>query len=642
MSTDAPETVPEAPVPIVECTPSEEPVNTTPSEETPENSSPTSLLRALFQDPGRLGTDEPIQAYVLPRTDAHQSEYLAESDCRVKFLSGFSGSNAYCVITETSALLWTDPRYYVQAHKELHPGWTRMDWREAKAIEPLDWIVENLPAETSVGFDPHLFGLVEGKNFVEKLRSFNLKPVPISKHNLVDLIWTNRPVEVPKKIICLLPSECGEDSKSKVERVREKMRKAKCDVIILTLLDDIAWLFNIRGSDIPYNPLVFSVAAITLNDVFLFIDEQKISSDVAQHLAHVNIFSYTSAAEFLEKYHMWLPDSVNYCLGSLVEEKFVYTSGSPVQPMKAVKNEVELAGMRNSHVRDSAALVQFLVWFRRELELGHLVDESRAAKQMDYYRSKLPLHISQSFTTISASEENSALPHYNPTDESGKKHVTKNSVYLLDSGGQYRDGTTDVTRTIYYGGEDGLQFADEHIRKMFTLVLKGHINCAMACFPENIHGIRLEMLARQPLWQEGYDFGHGVGHGVGHFLNVHEGPIGISFKKYNADGLLKKGMVLTIEPGYYEEGRFGIRIENCYELVSAGPLPSGAKDYLTFSPLTLVPIQKSLIMKDLLEPKHIHWLNAYHNRCLEVVGKYLQEQGLQEEYNYLAEACLPF
>uniref|UniRef100_A0A915D649 Xaa-Pro aminopeptidase n=1 Tax=Ditylenchus dipsaci TaxID=166011 RepID=A0A915D649_9BILA len=617
---------------------------------------PLYLLRCLFADPDRVGVDTGIQAYVLPRTDAHQSEYLTERDCRVQFISGFSGSNAYCVITESKALLWTDGRYFVQASKELKPGWELMKMAQVDSIDPVDWIVDNLPANSAIGFDPHLFGLSEGKNFAKKLSSFHLQAVSVPKINLVDIIWEDRPQEVPKKAVSLTLAECGEESKAKIERVREKLFKAKCDCIMLTLLDDIAWLFNIRGFDIPYNPLVFAVAAITRNDVFLFMDEQKLSPEVAHHLTGVNIFSYCSAAEFLEKYHakckskfadehkIWLPDTVNYCLGSLVEEKFAYIAPSPIQPMKAVKNDVELAGMRSAHVRDSAALVQFLLWINRELELGHLVDEHRAAKQMEYYRSKLPGYVSLSFETISAVNEHAALPHYKASAESGKKLVTRDSYYLIDSGGQYRDGTTDVTRTIFYGGEEGKDEASKHFRRMFTLVLKGHIDCASVNYPEGISGIRLDALARLPLWQDGYDFAHGVGHGVGHYLNVHEGPASIGYRTGVTNGI-KKGMVLTIEPGYYEEGNFGIRIENCYEVISASnktALPSGADNYLTFSPLTLVPIQKNLIIKDLLEPRHINWLNSYHNKCLEVVGKYLGEHNLQEEYNHLAQACTPF
>uniref|UniRef100_A0A183BY83 Peptidase_M24 domain-containing protein n=1 Tax=Globodera pallida TaxID=36090 RepID=A0A183BY83_GLOPA len=335
--------------------------------------------------------------------------------------------------------------------------------------------------------------------------------------------------------------------------------------------------------------------------------------------------------------------------GWLTKTKFpkhVHIASSPVQPIKMVKNASELEGMRKSHIRDSAALVKFFHWLRNEVALGHLVDENRAARQCHYYREQLELFVSPSFETISAVDEHAAIPHYHMDEESGKKLIGPDSVYLLDSGGQYRDGTTDVTRTVCFAEKP-----DERFRRMFTLVFKSHVQCAMAKFPDGTYAMNLDGVTRAPLWAHGYDFEHGVGHGVGHFLNVHEFPPYIGYRVQYKHNSLRKGVVVTIEPGYYEQGAFGIRFENCYELVEAKGLEaarlgvvasaSSSGSFITFAPLTFVPVQKSLLLRELLEQREIDWLNHYHNQCLEAVGRYLQEKGMQEEYNFLAEACTP-
>ncbi|TKR94008.1 hypothetical protein L596_008359 [Steinernema carpocapsae] len=604
-------------------------------------------FRALFADKSIVKCDG-IEAYILPSTDAHQSEYISDHDFRVKFLSGFAGSNAFTIITKNEALLWTDGRYFIQANEQMEDGWTLMKQGLPESVDPVDWMVENLSSSVNVGFDPQLFGYAKGEALVKKLKKVQINAVP-SEVNLVDKIWEDRPAASDAPIMTLSAEECGELSSSKIQRVRETLKKKKCDSVVFTALDDIAWLLNIRGSDICYNPVVFSVAVVSLDDVALFIDQKKVAGEAAQkHLAHVKIFDYAEAPKYIGTYHktsleksgashkMWIPDVTNFFLASLVNSKNIYVALSPVQTMKAVKNEVELQGMRDCHIRDAASHVQFLIWLQKQIAAGVAVTELEAADHFEKLRSQREKYVSLSFDTISAVGDHSALPHYKAGPESGKRIIAKDSVYLVDSGGQYRDGTTDVTRTVC-----AKENPDADFKKMFTLVLKGHIDTALLKFPSGINGMRIDMVARKPLWDDGYDFGHGVGHGVGHFLNVHEGPAGIAYRMYREEGKVVKGYILTIEPGFYDASRWGIRIENCYEVMEAKGLESGATNYLTFASLTFVPIQKNLIERSLLSSEEIDWLDAYHAECLAKVGPYLQEHNMKEEYEWLQEACKP-
>nr|CAD2183748.1 unnamed protein product [Meloidogyne enterolobii] len=597
-------------------------------------------LRDLFKNEEILGQKEHINAYILPRTDAHNNEYINERDQRVKFISGFSGSNAWVIVTKENALL---------QNRELYEGWTLMKLTGPDSIMPSDWIIQNLENGSKIGFDPKLFNFERAKNFNKKLKNYGIICTPIIK-NLVDVLWIERPTESLQKLFILPIEECGEEINSKLVRIREEMKKQKCDSLLLSCLDDIAWLFNLRGSDIPYVPVFYSYAIIMeINKTFLFVDMRKITPEISTYLKNnnVEIFDYQNVVSFLKEYHetsknefntkmhkIWLSKSINYEIGSLFDKKYYYLADSPVSKMRTIKNLVELNGMRNSHIRDSAALIKFLYWINNEISLGHLVDEIRAARQINYYREQLDKFVSLSFETISAVDENAALPHYHVNENNDKKFIKEESVYLFDSGGQYYDGTTDVTRTICFSKNP-----TQHFCHMFTLVLRSHIDCACTKFPSETSPAVFDGITRLPLWSNGYNFAHNVGHGVGHFLNVHEIPPCLgSTEKFG----LKKGNVVTIEPGYYEENNFGIRIENCYEIVEAKNLQSGSKNFLEFEVLTFVPIQKNLIVRELLEQKHIDWLNNYHNKCFSVVGRFLQEKGMQEEYNFLAEACTPY
>uniref|UniRef100_A0A915Q3N2 Aminopeptidase P N-terminal domain-containing protein n=1 Tax=Setaria digitata TaxID=48799 RepID=A0A915Q3N2_9BILA len=587
------------------------------------------------------GVGGSIDAYLLPSTDSHQSEYISERDFRVRFLTGFSGSNAFALITLTEALVWTDGRYFIQAQNELESGWKMMKEGVPDAVSTTDWMIQNLKKGSRVAFDPQLCRHAEALRLMDVLGKVDIIVLPL-KGNLVDYIWNDRPEECFGQILMMKEDEHGMESSKKIEKVRHELHVKGCNTAIFTSLDDVAWLLNIRGSDIPYNPVVFAIIFMTPDEVHLFISKKKLNNEIRSHLASIIIHEYNEAAEWIGKwlqshkgqYKVCIPDLTNYELGSLVETGDGVSLISPIQFLKAVKNETELSGMRKSSIRDSAAIIEYITWLEGEIIAGKEITEAIAGKKMDEFRRKQPLFVDLSFETIAAVNEHAALPHYSSTAETSKQLLTKTSIFLLDSGGHYRDGTTDVTRTVAFPDNKDMEF-----RRMFTLVLKGHIANAMLIFPDGVNGIRMDALSRQYLWSHGLDFQHGVGHGVGHFLNVHEGPIGITFRKYEKEGGIHKGNVITIEPGFYVEGKWGIRIENCYEVVTADKIPSKAGNFLAFSPLTFVPIQKSLVDKTLLSPQEIEWFNHYHTMCLEKIGPYLLETNKKKEYEWLKNAC---
>uniref|UniRef100_A0A0K0DYT7 Xaa-Pro aminopeptidase 1 n=1 Tax=Strongyloides stercoralis TaxID=6248 RepID=A0A0K0DYT7_STRER len=601
------------------------------------------LLRNLMKN-GSLTNGKIVNAYLLPRTDPHESEYISNHYQRVKFISGFSGSNAMVLVTDSKALCWTDGRYFDQAIQEFEEGWELMKQAVPDSITPTEWLSLNIPNGSVIGFDPHLVSQETVKTMKNKLEVMKMELLPIEK-NFIDELWESRPKEDIKGVRLLGIEYTGEDVFSKIERLRKILKDKKCDSIILTLLDDIAWLYNIRGNDIDYNPVVFSYAFVTMDEAYLFINKKKLPEGYEEHLKGIQIFDYEKVSDVLKEYHnnkskdnifykMWIPSTTNYGLSSLISETNIYDSLSPVQILKATKNETELKGMREAHIRDSSAVIEFLIWLEEELKSGKVLSEKIAMNKLDTLRSTKDKFVSLSFDTISAVNEHAALPHYKMTEKSSLP-LKFGDVYLVDSGGQYLDGTTDVTRTVIVGNNINNEFID-----LFTQVLIGHIECAMAKFPEGILGCRLDSFARHCLWENGYDFGHGTGHSFGSFLNVHEGPGSIGFRNSNENGKLKAGQMMTIEPGYYRTLNWGIRIENCYEIIKCN-VNSGASNFLTFSPLTLVPIQKKLINKNMLSIKQVNWLNDYHRVVYDTMTNYFTRYSQEKEILWLKEACAP-
>ena len=517
-----------------------------------------------------------------------------------------------------------------------------------------DWLCKVLPTEGRVGVDPYLMAASAWKPLCKQLASNGMALVPVEQ-NLIDIVWAengNKPSTPANPVIHLDLKYTGKSWQEKVKEVRQKMKEKKAPALVLTALDDIAWFFNLRGSDIAFNPCFFSYAAVTNEAVLLFIDDNKLTTDVNIHLGlkpnasldenvTVTIQPYgaikewlTNAVETCEEGKIWLSDKANYALFNTVPERKCLNKPSPVAEMKSVKNEVEIAGMKNAHVKDAVALCEYIWWLEKEVPNGQLTEIS-ASDYLETLRQKQEDFVSLSFETISGSGPNGAIIHYRAQPETNKP-ITTDQMYLVDSGAQFKDGTTDVTRTVHMGTPSNFE------KECYTRVLKGHINLATCVFPNGVKGMMLDTLARVALWDAGLDYLHGTGHGVGSFLNVHEGPCGIGFR-YRADEIpLKEGMILSDEPGYYEDGQFGIRIENLVVIIKANPANNfKGKGFLTMEPITLVPIQTKMIMPELLSEKEITWLNDYHLKCRDVVGKAMLDQGKKELYQWLLRETEP-
>lgn len=571
-----------------------------------------------------------LNAYVVPTADAHNSEYVAECDKRREFLSGFTGSAGTAVVTSSSALLWTDGRYYAQALKELSSEWTLMKDRlpETPTIE--QWLVDNLPRGSVVGVDPRTATAASAKAWRDRLAGGGVTLESV-EDNLVDAVWADARPAKPHGRVIVHPIEfAGRTVEDKLAAVRKDMADAGAAALLVCALDEVAWLMNLRGCDVECNPVFFSYALVTASTCRLFVDGTKLGTDPADHLARsgVTVLPYDAIQDALSELiasegapRVWLdPAACNMALRSRVPDAQAIERASPVQLLKAVKNDAELRGIRAAHVRDGLAIVRLFAWIEAELESratradAPRLTECSVSDRAHLLRAQSPLFQFPSFTTIAGSGPNGAIIHYRP-DPSTALDVTRDRVLLVDSGGQYLDGTTDITRTVHMGTPS------EHERRCYTRVLQGHIALATAVFPENTFGTLLDTLARKPLWEDGLDYQHGTGHGVGCFLNVHEGPHGVSPQAGGMRVGLRAGMLVTDEPGYYEtavaggSAGFGIRIENVLIVQEAATRHHfGGKRFLCFENPTLAPIDTNLIDATLLSDSERRWLNDYHER----------------------------
>ncbi|KAI7791471.1 xaa-Pro aminopeptidase 1 isoform X1 [Triplophysa rosa] len=611
------------------------------------------LLRQLRQAMrnGKYIT-EPIQAYIVPSGDAHQSEYIAPCDCRREFICGFNGSAGTAIVTEQHAALWTDGRYFLQASQQMDNNWTLMKMGLKETPTQEDWLISVLPENSKVGVDPWIIAADQWKNMAKALSGAGHSLVAV-QDNLIDAIWEDRPPRPSTKLIALGLKYTGLSWQDKILSLRGKMAERKISWFVVTALDEIAWLFNLRGSDIEYNPVFFAYAVIGMSSIKLFVDSKRLLEPaVRAHLEldsqskpelTVQCFPYESVytelqavcAALTPKEKIWICDKASCALTQVIPK--VHRSAIPYTPFclaKAVKNPTEIQGMKMAHIKDAVALCELFAWLEEEIPKG-TVTEISVADKAEELRSQQKEFVGLSFPTISSVGPNGAIIHYRPLPETNRT-LSLNELYLIDSGAQYLDGTTDVTRTVHFGNPS------DYEKECFTYVLKGHIAVSAAVFPNGTKGHLLDSFARAALWESGLDYLHGTGHGVGCFLNVHEGPCGISYKTF-ADEPLEAGMIVSDEPGYYEDGSFGIRLENVVLVI---PIKTKYnyrnRGSLTFEPLTLVPIQLKLINTDLLTQKERDWVNDYHRKCRETVGAELQRQGRKEALDWLMRETQPF
>ena len=558
---------------------------------------------------------EHLAAFIFPSTDPHQGEYVPDHWKGREFISGFNGSAGTAVVTLKSAALWTDSRYFIAAAEQLKGTEYQLMKLKVEGTPTIaEWLGKELTdaADKSVGIDGMTASTATVEELIGELRQ---QGGLILQTNLDVLgrIWKERPA-IPGNKVVLHPVElAGEEVRSKLHRIRKALREQHADGMLMAQLDDIAWTLNLRGSDVHCNPVFVSYLLIASERVTLYINKEKLSADVVRYLDDngIAVASYEDVAKGLRdygEYNILLDaDEVNYTLMKAVRCKVVRGT-SPVPLMKAVKNLAEQEGFRRAMVRDGVALVKFLKW----LETTSGQTEMSVADKLEQLRSEQPLYKGLSFDTIAGYEQHGAIVHYEATAETDVP-LERKGLLLLDSGAQYQDGTTDITRTIAMGP------LTEEQKKVYTLVLKGHIDLQMLRFPDGATGTQLDAIARQPLWLAGLNFLHGTGHGVGSYLNVHEGPHQIRMEWKPAK--LRPGMTVTDEPGIYLEGRFGVRIENTLLVVPTGETECGK--FLGFETLTLCPIDMHPVVKELLTSEERQWLNDYHAMVYEKLKNHL-------------------
>ncbi|XP_061092529.1 xaa-Pro aminopeptidase 2 isoform X2 [Conger conger] len=584
-----------------------------------------------------------ISAYIIPATDAHLSEYIAVRDARVRWISGFSGSAGTAVVTQTQALLWTDSRYWIQAEREMDCNWELV--RDSSISSITNWLITNIPEGEEIGFDPFLFSIETFKAYDVSLAPGNriLKSLP---DNLVDKVWTDRDPVPPDNIFRLPDSMVERTWQMKVEQIRQQIRDNpyKPTAVLLSALDETAWLFNLRGNDIPYNPFFYSYTLLTLDQIWLFVHTERVPEELKLHLNSdcflencVQLLAYDSVRTYIETYltkpkvKVWIgTEYTTRALSELItpEEKVLTSDYSPVLTTKAVKGEKERRILKDAHIRDAVAVMKLLIWLENTVPKG-TETELTAARYVNERRSEQEYSKGPSFETISASGPNAALAHYSPTNETSRK-LSVDEMYLVDSGGQYLDGTTDITRTVHWGTPTDFQ------KEAFTRVLMGNIEISRTIFPAKTRGVYMEMLGRRALWEVGLNYGHGTGHGVGNYFGVHEWPVGFQSNNIPFD----EGMFTSIEPGYYKENEFGIRIEDVAVVVPV--TTKYGNNYMTFEIVSLVPYDRKLIDTSIMSPQQLQWLDEYYRKIRAIMGPVLDRQSLKQEKEWMMRNTEPF
>jgi Xaa-Pro aminopeptidase len=580
--------------------------------------------------------EDRLDGFVVPLTDEHMSEYVGSYAQRLEWLTGFKGSAGSAVVLPEEAAMFTDGRYTIQVRQQVSP--TEWSYQSVPETSVAKWLQENAPNGARIGYDPWLHSRDWVKQATASLAARGAELVPVTR-NPIDAVWSDQPEPSKARLIVQPDEYAGKGSAEKRHDMADWLAKEGADAAVLAALDSIAWTFNVRGQDVSHTPVALAFALVHSDGTAdLFIEGEKVGDDVRAHLGNgVRLHERHEFETYLKSLDGKLiavdPERSVAAITQALEEggARILSRRDPAVLPKAIKNPVEVAGHKAAQARDGTAVSKFLKWVEDEAPKGG-VDEIIASDRLLAFRKDLGDLRDLSFDTISAFGPNGALPHYKGTAESNLP-FTQGTLYLVDSGGQYQDGTTDITRTVPIG-EPTAEMIDRNTR-----VLQGHIAIATALFPKGTRGSQLDSFARRPLWEAGCDYAHGTGHGVGAFLSVHEGPQRISpvgSSQSGGDEPLQAGMILSNEPGYYKQGEYGIRIENLVLVVDKA-VPGADKEVLGFETLTFVPIDKRLIDASMLSDRELEWLNDYHAEVLALIGPQLQG----EEKEWLERQCAP-
>lgn len=567
---------------------------------------------------------EHLSAFIFPSIDAHQSEYVADHWQGRTWISGFNGSAGTAVVTMKSAALWTDSRYFLAAEEQLKGTEFQLMKLKIEGTPTIsEWLAQELQNENAeVGLDGMVNSYHETMGLIADLRKSGGITVR-TNFDPLGLIWTDRPA-IPANPVEIQPMEfAGESVASKISRIRTALRQRHADGMLISALDDIAWTLNLRGTDVHCVPVFVSYLLISSQQVSLYVDSAKINDEVKAYLAEngISLYSYNKVAEGLERYSEYNilldGDETSYFLWKTVKCQEIIAGNSPVPAMKAQKNDREIAGFRQAMLRDGVAMVKFLRWLKPAVEAGGQTEIS-IDRKLTSLRAEQYLFRDISFDTIAGYQAHGAIVHYEATPETDVA-LKPEGLILIDSGAQYQDGTTDITRTIALGP------VTEEMKHVYTLVLKGHIQLELAKFPDGASGTQLDALARECMWREGYNYLHGTGHGVGAYLSVHEGPHQIRMEWKPTP--LRAGMTVTDEPGLYLSGKFGVRIENTLLIKDYQTTEFGK--FLQMESLTLCPIDLTPVDFSMLQPEEIEWLDTYHRDVFEKLSPYLEGEDLE-------------
>jgi Xaa-Pro aminopeptidase len=574
-----------------------------------------------------------LDAVIIPSGDPHQSEYIADYWAIRAWMSGFSGSSGTLIVLSDYAALWTDPRYFLQAEEELRDSCISLHKQKVPhAPEHIPWLIKKLSSGNRIGLDGRLFSISQISNLKAQISALQISLN--TQYDPFDRLWSDRP-PLPLTPVFEFPAPYAyPPGREKINKVREKLLDLQADYLILSALDDIAWVLNLRGNDIPFNPLFYAYLIIGKNTSLFFINEKKIPPDLRDALCFekITLLPYHSIEESITRLGKQAtfvihPESLNSALYQVIPSENILFQPNWIMELKAIKTEFEVKHLKHAARKDGIALLRAFRWLEKGLKEGKRISEFDFAEKCSFFRSQQPDYQGESFNAIVGFNQNGAVIHYRPNPQSAAI-IEADGLLLVDSGGQYFDGTTDITRTIFIG-----QHPSDEMKKHFTLVLKGFISLASVQFPPGTVGMQLDTLARMSLWKYGLDFAHGTGHGVGFYLSVHEGPQGFANNPSTSRGTtaFQPGMITTNEPGLYFEGKYGIRIENMLLCKKQ------SHSFLCFEDITLFPIATNLINLSLLNPDEKEWLNHYHRFVWDGLSPHISD----DEKIWLHQQCAP-